>query len=261
MKCDCKQALEAKLLEKLKQETPDGANHSAHLSGYGMVIVGNKFTYRPCMEVIQSVDLPRKAGGWKNTKPKLNMFFSYCPFCGKSVNAEKPSDVEGGAAFLDFMPEWAVKRATGFLEVGVQLATKDGRRIGNAYVSALESIPGKGFLVTIVTDIGNSAQLNEQELKELFFDPVWVMDVRERQGRSNQPVECGAACADKSTSSEMLAALIVARETICFDRNAYAEANTPKGGRRIDLYDRDVLADYDAALLQINAAIVKGGAA
>lgn len=166
MNCDCKQALEAKLLEKLKQGTPDGANHSVSLSGYGLVIVGNKMGYRPCMDVSQSVDLPRKAGGFKNTKPKLNMFFSYCPFCGKSVNAQKPEDVEGGAA-----------------------------------------------------------------------------------------------CADQSTSSEMLAALIVARETICFDRNAYAEANTPKGGRRIDPHDRDVLADYDAALLQINAAIVKGGAA
>jgi hypothetical protein len=65
-------------------------------------------------------------------------------------------------------------------------------------------------------------------------------------------------------SPDMLAALIVAREFISTDRNAFAEANTPPGrDKPIDRYDRDVLTDYDAALLQIDAAIAKatGGAA
>jgi hypothetical protein len=63
---------------------------------------------------------------------------------------------------------------------------------------------------------------------------------------------------------DMLAALIVARELISTDRNTYAAANTPPDrDEPIDRYDRDVLADYDAALLQIDAAITKatGGAA
>ena len=59
---------------------------------------------------------------------------------------------------------------------------------------------------------------------------------------------------------EMLAALIVAREFVSNDRNAFAEANTPPNGGRIDPYDRSVLADYDAALLQIDAAIAKATA-
>ena len=37
------------------------------------------------MAVNQSVDIPRKSGGFKNTKPKLTMFFSYCPFCGEKI--------------------------------------------------------------------------------------------------------------------------------------------------------------------------------
>ena len=85
MNCNCKNDVEAALLDKLKAQTPDGANHSVTLDGYGLAITGNKMSYRPKMAVNQSVDIPRKSGGFKNTKPKLTMFFSYCPFCGEKI--------------------------------------------------------------------------------------------------------------------------------------------------------------------------------
>jgi hypothetical protein len=60
----------------------------------------------------------------------------------------------------------------------------------------------------------------------------------------------------------MLAALIVAREFISTDRNSLADCCVdPEGGMSPD--DAAAVADYDAALLQIDAAIKKatGGAA
>jgi hypothetical protein len=151
----------------------------------------------------------------------------------------------------DLMPEWAIKRASGFMEVGAQLATKDGRVIGNAYVSALDHVPGLGNVATVITDMGNSARLNESELQGLFFDPIWVMDVQERKGRADW----------RESTTDMLAALIVAREFISTDRNAFADAAMPPEGTAMEAYDAAELADYDAALLQIDAAIKKAGAA
>lgn len=58
-----------------------------------------------------------------------------------------------------------------------------------------------------------------------------------------------------AAAPDMLDALIVAREFISADRNAFAEAKTPPNGKRMDAYDRNVLADYDKALLQIDQAI------
>lgn len=56
-------------------------------------------------------------------------------------------------------------------------------------------------------------------------------------------------------------ALIVAREFISTDRNSFADAAMPPDGRPMEPTDAAELADYDAALLQINEAIEKAGAA
>lgn len=57
-----------------------------------------------------------------------------------------------------------------------------------------------------------------------------------------------------AAAPDMLAALVVAREFISADRNALAEAVIfPDGHMEQD--DADAVADYDKALLQINAAI------
>lgn len=75
------------------------------------------------------------------------------------------------------------------------------------------------------------------------------------KGFEDSMAEVNANKALMAAAPDMLAALIVAREFISTDRNAFAEANTPPNGKRMDAYDRDVLADYDKALLQIDQAI------
>ena len=90
MNCNCKQELEAKLLEKLKAQHQNGSHHCVRLTGYGFTITAdNKLNQTPCMEVAQSVTVPKKSGGHKQIKPKLSMFFSYCPFCGEKIGGEK----------------------------------------------------------------------------------------------------------------------------------------------------------------------------
>lgn len=60
---------------------------------------------------------------------------------------------------------------------------------------------------------------------------------------------------------QMHDALVVAREFISTDRTAFADAAMPPDGRPMEEDDAAELADYDAALLQINAAIEKAGVA
>lgn len=59
---------------------------------------------------------------------------------------------------------------------------------------------------------------------------------------------------------DLLAALVVAREFISTDRNALADASTNHDGT-MEPDDEEAVADYDAALLQVDAAIAKATAA
>ncbi|MDP3579108.1 hypothetical protein [Methyloversatilis sp.] len=72
-------------------------------------------------------------------------------------------------------PPWATGVARGYLEVGAQLCTRDGRRIGNAVVLQVMSTC-KGTSAQIWTDACNDLVLNEAELAELFHEPEWLRD-------------------------------------------------------------------------------------
>lgn len=77
------------------------------------------------------------------------------------------------------LPEWAVGRSDGnYLQVGAQLATRDGRRCGNAYVD-----DSNGRDAVVVTDMGSVLHVNIKELEELFHPPSYIMDVREARAR------------------------------------------------------------------------------
>lgn len=77
------------------------------------------------------------------------------------------------------LPEWAVGRSGGnYLEVGAQLATRDGRRCGNAYVDAVH-----GSEASVVTDMGTALRVNLSELEELFHPPSYIMDLNEARAR------------------------------------------------------------------------------
>jgi len=80
---------------------------------------------------------------------------------------------------LDFalMPHWAVGTTTGIC-VGAQLPTKDGRRTGNAVVTGRKLTLSSGVRTwAVLTDAGNSLVLCDEEIKRLFYDPKWVMNV------------------------------------------------------------------------------------
>ena len=86
----------------------------------------------------------------------------------------KPSDFP--------MPDWAIGLATKATEIGAQLCTRDGRRIGNA-VTMDWPVPAHGLQVAkVLTDTGNELLLTEGELAELFYEPCWLMDISAAPG-------------------------------------------------------------------------------
>lgn len=91
-----------------------------------------------------------------------------------------------------WLPDWAVGETTGIC-IGAQLPTKDGRRTGNAVVTGrkhhtwLTSTTYGGVRSwTVLTDAGNSLVLSDEEIKELFYDPKWVMNVASCPGNQRQ---------------------------------------------------------------------------
>lgn len=83
--CNCKSELEAALLERFKTNAPEATDHGVELAGYSFVIVANTMHSVPYMEVRTSAMHPLKKGGTRLKKGTTNMFFTYCPFCGKKV--------------------------------------------------------------------------------------------------------------------------------------------------------------------------------
>lgn len=78
------------------------------------------------------------------------------------------------------LPEWAEKRSNGdYMEVGAQLATRDGRRTGNAYVDQVVQHKDLGTLAVVITDMGNAFRMTQVELEEVFYPPVYVMRINE----------------------------------------------------------------------------------
>lgn len=87
--------------------------------------------------------------------------------------------------FEEPLPPWAIGKSNGELKVGVQLCTKDGRRMGNAVVTGQRTatwaykdgtVPE---IYEVVTDVGNKMRLTTNEVDELFYIGDYVMDVGE----------------------------------------------------------------------------------
>lgn len=82
------------------------------------------------------------------------------------------------------LPNWAVKESDGnYMEVGAQLATRDGRKIGNAYVDCIGPHVPLGQVAVVITDIGNKVVMTAAELEELFYPPAYIMDVGEARAK------------------------------------------------------------------------------
>ncbi|WP_040579609.1 hypothetical protein [Methylobacter tundripaludum] len=83
--------------------------------------------------------------------------------------------------FNDYpLPEWAEKLSDGaYMEIGAQLATRDGRRCGNAYVDEIASHKTLGEVATVITDMGNRITMTESEMESAFYPPTYVMKIIE----------------------------------------------------------------------------------
>jgi hypothetical protein len=68
------------------------------------------------------------------------------------------------------LPPFAWGLADDYGQVGAQLCTRDGRKIGNARVMAVR----QGYF-HIKTDAGTFLRLNLEELKEFFYKPTLLI--------------------------------------------------------------------------------------
>jgi hypothetical protein len=90
------------------------------------------------------------------------------------------SDNELNQLSCEPLPVWAIGKLAGeYMTPGAQLATRDGRRLGNAFVCEITLHPKLGELATVITDIGSETKMTQSELEGAFYPPVWLMDVAE----------------------------------------------------------------------------------
>lgn len=87
--CTCRADIETKLTERFVETAPDATGHKVRLQGYAYAMnasskVGSGgIVERPFMPYKAEAVHPLKKGGTKAKASTGNMFFSYCPFCGK----------------------------------------------------------------------------------------------------------------------------------------------------------------------------------
>ena len=80
--CDCRTRIDEKLLNKFRKDSPEATDHRAKLTGYALIF-GETVTEKGCMAIDYSAKFPLKKGGVKERSQKMNMMFTYCPFCGE----------------------------------------------------------------------------------------------------------------------------------------------------------------------------------
>jgi hypothetical protein len=77
-----------------------------------------------------------------------------------------------------FLPYWADAKLEGEWVQFAQLQTRDGRRMGNAVILAVDTELWRDKEVDlhiIITDFGNVLRLTAGELETQFFPPKWRM--------------------------------------------------------------------------------------
>lgn len=80
--------------------------------------------------------------------------------------------------FEELLPPWAIGLARGTLMVGAQLATRDGRRMGNAHIIGGTKV-NEVMYYTILTDAGNECKFTAGEIAHQFYPPKYIADVSE----------------------------------------------------------------------------------
>ena len=86
-----------------------------------------------------------------------------------------------------FAPHWATGLAKNNTDIGAQLCTKDGRKVGNAVVLAWPVEDHGVQVAEILTDAGTKLRMTPEELGELFHNPTFTMDTETAPGVANLP--------------------------------------------------------------------------
>lgn len=88
--CECRRVAEEKLLSKLRENHPNATNHKVILMCYGIVFdKSGQVQEKPFMPSAASYSRQQKNGKIREVKGTYNIFFSYCPFCGKSLTDDE----------------------------------------------------------------------------------------------------------------------------------------------------------------------------
>ncbi|MEB0078050.1 hypothetical protein QN386_22405 [Pseudomonas sp. CCI3.2] len=85
--CDCKSKNEARLIEALPDQLPDGATSiNAKLTGYALMFGDGNAAYRQVMPIDITFKLATKAGVIKDKKQSMSLTANYCMFCGEKYD-------------------------------------------------------------------------------------------------------------------------------------------------------------------------------
>ncbi|WP_367846426.1 hypothetical protein [Rhodoferax sp. WC2427] len=117
--CNCRADIEAKLLARFKEQSPEASDHGVSLEGYAFLLGNAGMRTQAYMPFKQAAMFPLKKGGAKLQTKHINMMFSFCPFCGQPEGAA-PAD---GAENIEQLAKALVARAKAFgvvLTIGQQ---------------------------------------------------------------------------------------------------------------------------------------------
>jgi|LULJ01.1.fsa_nt_gb hypothetical protein len=96
MTCNCKTEIEAKVVERLKEEYPEGRDHTATMDNnyaflFSMNDEMNSVLHVGYIAFKNTVTTTTKKGVERTAKPQLNIHFTYCPFCGERYKKAETS--------------------------------------------------------------------------------------------------------------------------------------------------------------------------
>ena len=89
------------------------------------------------------------------------------------------------------LPEWAEKYVHDSMAnerglVGAQLCTKDGRRMGNAFINSIKQLDKIGKVFEVLTEAGNRKWFTERELQEFYHPVKYIVKLDEALKRFNR---------------------------------------------------------------------------
>lgn len=91
MKCDCIESLERDLKVKAKEidKFKDGGKINVSALNMAFLFNGAPDSYVPYQEFEVTQDYITKTGKERTRKERLNILFSYCPYCGRKLERNK----------------------------------------------------------------------------------------------------------------------------------------------------------------------------